>query len=308
MKGKEICGFEDLLQSQSISLSSTNSTCKEAGQHSEDKMNTSEEAEKDGNGITFEELYDDKQRKYLNVKISKAARSRMSEPYKNSLIVKVLGIPNMDFGVMKYKLDQFWAKKGEKEKSVDEPREISVELPDNDFFVVKFSSEEGLEFALKEGPWLIFDHYLTIRKWEWGFDAKRASIDTVEAWVRITGLPLEFFDQKLLTELGNKIGRFKKLDITEREKYARICVEIDLKKPLLLKFTIEGKEYGMEYESLQYMICSQCGLYDPGHKSEDCPTKNTNIIGEASTQQVVINPVESQNIANEDTTVDDSVV
>ena len=32
----------------------------------------------------------------------------------------------------------------------------------NDYFVVSFTSDEGGEFALQEGPWMIGDHYLIV--------------------------------------------------------------------------------------------------------------------------------------------------
>lgn len=33
-----------------------------------------------------------------------------------------------------------------------------------DFYLVTFTIEEDQRYALLEGPWLIYDHYLTIRE------------------------------------------------------------------------------------------------------------------------------------------------
>lgn len=38
-----------------------------------------------------------------------------------------------------------------------------------DFFLVTFTCEEDQEFALLEGPWMIYDHYLTAREWSPNF-------------------------------------------------------------------------------------------------------------------------------------------
>ncbi|CAN1292677.1 hypothetical protein LINPERPRIM_LOCUS21682 [Linum perenne] len=46
----------------------------------------------------------------------------------------------------------------------------------------------------------------------------------------------------------------------ERAKYARVCVEIDLSKPLLGRYDIDGTIYKIVYESLE-TICISCGHY-----------------------------------------------
>ncbi|CAN1837345.1 hypothetical protein LINPERHAP1_LOCUS35067 [Linum perenne] len=53
----------------------------------------------------------------------------------------------------------------------------------------------------------------------------------------------------------------------ERAKYARVCVEIDLDKPLLGRYDIDGIIYKIVYESLE-TICVSCGHY--GHLEQDC--------------------------------------
>lgn len=50
-------------------------------------------------------------------------------------------------------------------------------------------------------------------------------------------------------------------------RFARVCVEIDLTKPMIGRICVEGKWYRIEYEGL-HIICSHCGCY--GHHSCDC--------------------------------------
>ncbi|CAN0899948.1 hypothetical protein LINGRAHAP2_LOCUS20561 [Linum grandiflorum] len=45
-----------------------------------------------------------------------------------------------------------------------------------------------------------------------------------------------------------------------RGKFARICVEVDLSKPLLPTYKVEGVKYFIEYEGL-HEICIACGFY-----------------------------------------------
>ncbi|CAN1156398.1 hypothetical protein LINPERHAP2_LOCUS20922 [Linum perenne] len=67
------------------------------------------------------------------------------------------------------------------------------------------------------------------------------------------------------------IGKTIKLDLATSEgaraRYARVCVEVDISKPLLGKYMIENRTFLVEYESLGN-ICVTCGFY--GHKTEAC--------------------------------------
>jgi len=52
-----------------------------------------------------------------------------------------------------------------------------------------------------------------------------------------------------------------------------MCVEVDLTKPLLSKFRLNGRVWGIQYEGLK-MICFKCGRQ--GHKEDACMLdKNT---------------------------------
>ncbi|CAN1841917.1 hypothetical protein LINPERHAP1_LOCUS36675 [Linum perenne] len=74
-----------------------------------------------------------------------------------------------------------------------------------------------------------------------------------------------------VTRIGNCIERTVKLDLARlegaRARYARVCVEVDLSKPLLGKYLLEDKTYYIECESLEN-ICFSCGIY--GHKLDAC--------------------------------------
>ncbi|KAK3185110.1 hypothetical protein Dsin_028427 [Dipteronia sinensis] len=52
-----------------------------------------------------------------------------------------------------------------------------------------------------------------------------------------------------------------------RGRFARICVEIDISKPLLGSLSIDDRDIRVEYESLG-LICFNCGRY--GHNKESC--------------------------------------
>jgi hypothetical protein len=53
----------------------------------------------------------------------------------------------------------------------------------NDFFLMKFSNPDDRDFALYGGPWMVADHYVTMRQWHLNFDLYQATIHKVAVWV-----------------------------------------------------------------------------------------------------------------------------
>lgn len=79
---------------------------------------------------------------------------------------------------------------------------------------------------MTQGPWLINDSYLTIRKWITNFIPDESPIQFLTAWVRIPNLALEYFDEGFLNKIGSKIGKVLRVDKTtanaERGQFTRI--------------------------------------------------------------------------------------
>lgn len=68
---------------------------------------------------------------------------------------------------------------------------IIVDLSNDYHHLVTFSHEINLIASLMNGPWFIYDHYLTIQK--------------VVVWVRISRLPIDYYDYRVLKHIINKI-------------------------------------------------------------------------------------------------------
>ncbi|CAN0880763.1 hypothetical protein LINGRAHAP2_LOCUS13836 [Linum grandiflorum] len=88
------------------------------------------------------------------------------------------------------------------------------------------------------GPWKIYDYYITVARWSLEFD-ETAPIRKVLTWVRLPKLPIHYFNNVPVSGIGNYIGRTVRLDLATKEgsrgRFARLCVEVDLSKPLLAK-------------------------------------------------------------------------
>lgn len=94
-------------------------------------------------------------------------------------------------------------------------------------------------------------------------------------WVRFPCLPIEYYDYEFLMKVGREIGEPKKVDqatsLASRGLLARVCVEVDVSKTLLVKFKLIKKIRTIEYEGL-HMICFKCGMV--GHQKEECKSMN----------------------------------
>lgn len=90
-------------------------------------------------------------------------------------------------------------------------------------------------------------------------------------WIRVAAIQLECFDVWALKRIGNLLRKLLKIDALttsqNKGKFARLCVELDLTKPLDAFVQINQTWYNVEYEGLPD-ICYLCGLY--GHKRENC--------------------------------------
>ncbi|CAN1179210.1 hypothetical protein LINPERHAP2_LOCUS34079 [Linum perenne] len=182
------------------------------------------------------------------------------KPWSKALVVKVLE-RSFSYPVIKRRLESLWARTGH----------IQVTDMSNAFYLVRFSDAEDYQKAAFGGPWKIFDYYITVARWSPEFN-EEAPIQKILTWVRLPKLPIHYFNLIAVERIGNHIGRTVRLDLATSEgaraRYARLCVEVDLTKPLLGKYMVDGRVFLIEYESLDN-ICFSCGMY--GHKLGECP-------------------------------------
>ena len=122
--------------------------------------------------------------------------------------------------------------------------EIILDLTD-EFFLIRFVDEGDYKHAIFEGPWLVADHYLLVQRWCPLFKPLEKVVQKLVVWVHIPKLPVELYTETFLVRAGAKLGSMLKIDqntsIHSRGKFARICVEIDLRRKLLAAITILGR-------------------------------------------------------------------
>ncbi|XP_074287666.1 uncharacterized protein At4g02000-like [Silene latifolia] len=194
------------------------------------------------------------------ITLSKDEKSVLRKPWRRSLIIKMFDKQIGYLSLMR-KLQAKWSIKGK----------LTLTDLGCSYYVARFTAREDLEHVLLQGPWMIDDHYLTIRKWAPNFVPSEDKIRRLTTWVRIPNLPVEYFNKEFLSKIGDKIGNVVRIDknteMAERGQFTRMSIEVDIDKPLLSKFRLNKKVYHIQYEGLR-MICFECGRL--GHLKENC--------------------------------------
>ncbi|KAI9080389.1 hypothetical protein K1719_037783 [Acacia pycnantha] len=150
-KHKEVTrSFADILQG--INQSDENGEEQNAlsrGMLSDDPLSESEEDDSEPLCVITE----DKDRNFPAFAFSEKMKKRLYKAWENAVIVKLLG-RNIGYKILLSILQSLWARRGV-------IRLINI---GNGYFVVKLTNKDDYHHALTGGPWVLFDHYLTMAR------------------------------------------------------------------------------------------------------------------------------------------------
>ncbi|KAG7557108.1 hypothetical protein ISN44_As11g031070 [Arabidopsis suecica] len=108
---------------------------------------------------------------------------------------------------------------------------------------VKFSNGEDAEPVITIEK--AFGSYLTAQAWSPDFDPLRDDIVTTPVWVRLSNVPLNFYHKLVMMGIARGLGKPIKVALTtlnfERARFARVCVKVNLMKPLKGIVMINGE-------------------------------------------------------------------
>ncbi|XP_031127518.1 uncharacterized protein LOC116029609 [Ipomoea triloba] len=212
---------------------------------------------------------------YPIIRVTKAEKERLRKPWRRSLIIRVLG-RTVNYTFLQQRLQRMWKPEGS----------FDLIAISHEYYIARFEALKDYEFAKFEGPWMILDHYLVVQEWKPNFTPWKNKTEKLLVWVRFPKLPIEYFEEDFLKKIGLSIGRPVKIDtttsLTTKGKFARVCVELDITKPLLSRFVLNMEEWPVEYEGI-HLVCFKCGKY--GHRHEKCGQEEVNKDGQESHQR-----------------------
>lgn len=148
------------------------------------------------------------------------------------------------------------------------------DLP-NGYLLIRCENQETMQRLMFEGPWAVNGIILQLAPWQPYFEPAFTKLSTAAVWIQLHNLPVEFWEGESLETVCSLFGKLLKIDdltsSLSRSRFARICVEIDLAKPLKQGFWIGDDEHRVFvvvlYERLP-TFCYKCGIV--GHGTNNC--------------------------------------
>ena len=184
----------------------------------------------------------------------------MRAVWSSAIIVETYG-RNVGFSFLSSKIRNLWNPSGKLDY---------IDLG-HDYFLIKFDCPQDLDKVFKGEPWFIGQQFLAIRKWELEFKVLTASLSSVAIWIRLSVLPIEFHEPRALLKIGQVIGLILRTDSQKtsnvRGRFARLCVQVNLDKPLINTIQIGKMVQMVQYEGLNSLWFG-CGCI--GHCKESC--------------------------------------
>ena len=102
------------------------------------------------------------------MKLSRETKLYIKKPWSNALIIKLYGRA-VRFNFLQSKLNLLWKLAWR----------IDYVALGKDFYSVRFSVKNDMDAILKNGPWFIGGHFLSIRPWEPFFKPTCASVSSI---------------------------------------------------------------------------------------------------------------------------------
>ncbi|GKV05791.1 hypothetical protein SLEP1_g17758 [Rubroshorea leprosula] len=150
--------------------------------------------------------------KIPKVRIPKSIWERLCGPWRNAVIIKLLG-KIVDFHLLHARLLRLWRIEGEFMM-------IDVGLG---YYIVKFSTPQDCSLVLTGGPYKMFDHYLAMQPWEPSFHLARAKALKTIAWIKLFGVLMLCYEEAIVLYLGNLEELPQSLILVEYEGLHKIC-------------------------------------------------------------------------------------
>lgn len=103
------------------------------------------------------------------------------------------------------------------------------------WFGFNFKAEDHAKWVLNRN-WSLCGAPFLLKPWHPLFDASCERVDSVPLWVHLPGLPLQYWKEYHLREIGNLVGTFLEADLsfleTQQRQVTRILVNVNIREGL----------------------------------------------------------------------------
>lgn len=117
----------------------------------------------------------------------------------------------------------------------------------------------------------MFKFHLAVMQWRPNSRKQIFNLQKMFIWAQFVDLPMEYFNSNALFKMAKTIDRPIKMDIQTSEatrgRFARVCIEVDVKKPLPPFIKINQLKQEGAYE-INTSFCNKCGII--GHLPVQC--------------------------------------
>ncbi|GKD42139.1 zinc finger, CCHC-type containing protein, partial [Tanacetum coccineum] len=129
-------------------------------------------------------------------------------------------------------------------------------------FSFQFSSMDGLDSMLKNGPWFIQNNTLILKKWHPDENLLKEDVSTVPVWVKRHGVPVTAFNEDGLSAIATKLA-----DVEFKDNIVVAMPKINREGHYTCNVHVE-----YEWKPPRF---SSCKVF--GHIHKECP-KNTSVV------------------------------
>ncbi|GJS36917.1 zinc knuckle CX2CX4HX4C containing protein, partial [Tanacetum coccineum] len=135
-----------------------------------------------------------------NVAIPQATMDMISARFDNTLYGYFIG-KLLAFPVVENYVKHVWAKYG-----------LERVMLHQGFFLFKFSSKDGMDSVMKNGPWRIRLVPILLNVWNAEEKVKKEDIKRIHVWVKLFNVPIVAYSEIGLSLITSKLGRLIMLD------------------------------------------------------------------------------------------------
>jgi len=154
--------------------------------------------------------------------------------------------------------------------------QVTLQLGPKGFFTAIFHCIEDKMRIFEGGRYFFNSSGLYLTEWKPRFNPDKEDFSWAPVWIRMYSLPVEYWREETLTDIGNKLGTFIKVATETKTRkytsYARICVQMHLTKALVDSVSLFHDDFEwtqpLDYEHIPFR-CRKC--HEHGHLFRDCP-------------------------------------